>query len=270
MTLVLLPGAVAQQQGQGQGQQQQKPPEPGPAGQPPGVQPAQPAVNPEEEDAYKAFFNLGNADPAAVISSGEEFLSKFPGSRYREMVYSRLTQAYMSTDQLDKFIVAGEKALEINPNNVDVLSALSYGMLRRFNANDLDAEQKLIKVENYSKKGIELLTTLPKPELITEEDFARAKNQKLAMCHSGLGFSYFFRQRYADAVTEFQQATEIVADPDPVDFYLLGASYQNSRRLEEAANAFGRCSEIDGPMQDRCKQAADRVKKLAAQEAPKP
>ena len=38
----------------------------------------------------------------------------------------------------------------------------------------LDADQKLNKAEAYGKKAIGLITNLPKPATITEEDFAKA------------------------------------------------------------------------------------------------
>lgn len=258
--------AVQQQPGQGQGQGQQPPPPPAPGtlpGQP--AAPAQPAVNPEEENAYKAFFDLkGTADEQAMISSGEAFLKKFPESRYRESVYSRLTQAYLNVGQLDKMLVAGEKALEINANDVDVLSVLSFGMLRRFNRDDLDAEQKLEKAERYAKRGIDILNVLAKPEAMTEENFVRAKNEKLSMCHSGLGLSYLHRQRYVDSIAAFEHATTLAPSPDPTDLYLLGILYEATKRYADAATTFTKCSEPPWAWQDRCKQGAEKNKKLAA------
>jgi tetratricopeptide (TPR) repeat protein len=256
--------ALQQQPAKGQGQQQQ----PAPA---PGVQPgqttppAQPAVNPEEENAYKAFFDLKAAgDEKAMVASGEEFLKKFPQSRYRESVYSRLTQGYLNMGQLDKMLVAGEKALEINPDDVDVLSVLSFGMLRRFNREDLDAEQKLEKTERYAKHAIGLLNAMTKPETMIEENFVRAKNEKLSMCNSGLGLSYLHRQRYADSITAFEQATTLAPSPDPTDQYLLGVLYEATKRYADAAATFGKCGESVWAWQDRCKSGAEKNKKLAA------
>lgn len=256
--------SAQQQPAQGQGQQQQPPPAPGVQPGQPAV-PAQPPVNKEEEDAYKAFFELKAAgNEQAMVASGEEFLKKFPESRYRESVYSRLAQAHLNLGELDKMQAAGEKALEINPDDVDVLAVLSFGMLRRFNREDLDAEQKLERTERYAKHAIGLLNTMAKPEAMTEEIFLRAKNEKLAMCNSGLGLSFLHRQRYTESIAAFEQATTLVPNPDPTDLYLLGVLYEATKRYADAASTFTKCGEPSWTWQDRCKQGAEKNKKLAA------
>lgn len=270
MAVLATGSTLAQQAGQQPPPPQQPPQQPGQTATPP----ATPPVNQEEEDAYKAFYEAKGSDPVAIIAAGEGFLKKFPESRYRESVYSRLAQAYLNSDdpqKLEKLAVAAEKALQLNPDNVDVLSVYSYSMLRRFDPNALDAEQKLNKAETTAKHGIELLNSMQKPAAITDEDFARAKNEKLAMCRSGLGLAYLHRQRYTDATTELEQATTLISNPDPTDLWLLALVYQGSKRYQEAAGAFGRCSEIEWPWKDRCKTNAANAKKMADQAgAPKP
>jgi tetratricopeptide (TPR) repeat protein len=257
-------GTLLAQYGQ---QQQQNPPTPPPTpGQP--AAPAAPPVNKEEEDAYKKFFEFKGA-PTEQIPLGEEFLKKFPESRYRESVYSRLTTDYLATNQEDKMFNAGEKTLEMNPDNVDVLALLAMVIPRRTNTTALDADQRLTKAENYGKKAIVLIPALPKPSTVTEEDFTKAKNEKLSMCHSGLGFIYYLRGKYLDSATELTESTKLTAAPDPADFFVLGAAYEQAKKLDDAVAAYGKCSEIPGPIQARCKQSQDAAKKKAAAQ-PKP
>ena len=280
--LVFLPAALAQQgqrqgQGQGQPQQQQPPRQPGTPGQaapaqPTPAQPAAPPVNPEEEAAYKAFFDLKETEVDLKIQRGEEFLKKFPESRYRDSVYSTLLSAYVWVQQPDKVLATGEKALQLNPDNLTVLATMGRVLPRLTRSADLDAEQKLEKAEKYSKHAIELLGNIQKPDNLTEEDFTKAKNEMLAMCHSGLGFTYIHRQRYPDSVTALEQATTLIPDADPSDFFLLGVAYQETKRFSDAVKAFGRCSEETWALQERCKQSMEQAKKLAAAQpaAPKP
>jgi tetratricopeptide (TPR) repeat protein len=269
--LLVVPWAMAQQQGQDQ--QPPKPPVPPgqTAGQQPPATPAEPAtppVNPEEEAGYKAFFDVPKAEHARAIEVGEEFLKKFPESRYREAVYTRLVTSYLNTDQVDKMYVTGEKALAINASNADVLAMLAFAVPRRLNSSDLDAAQKLAKMESYGKKAIEVIIAMPKPETLTEEEFAKAKADKLSMAHSGLGMVNYHRQRFADMATEFEEATKLNPSPDPVDFYLLGVAYQQTRRWADAVTAYEKCSE-SGPLMDRCKNSLANAKKMAAAAAPK-
>jgi len=270
LALALLAGSLAAQS-YGQGQQPPKQPapptQPGQAPAPPET-PAAPVVNAEEEAAYKAFFELKPEPPDTVIQKGEEFLKKFPESRYREAVYSKLTTAYLSINDTEKMMIAGEKALELNPNDVDVLPLLALVVSRRAQAGSLDFDQKIAKADKYARQAITLLAEIPKPATMTDEEFAGAKNQKLSMAHSALGMVYFQQQKYADAVGEFEQATTLIPGADPVDYFLLGLCLQQTKRFADAATAFEKCS-ASPVMQSRCKPLIDQAKKqAAAQPAP--
>jgi len=270
LALVLLAGTVAAQ-GYGQGQQPPKQPapptQPGQAAAQPAT-PAAPIVNAEEEAAYKALFDLKPDPPDAVIQKGEEFLKTFPESRYREAVYSKLTTAYLAINDMDKMFAAGEKALELNPNDVDVLPLMALVVSRRAQPGSLDFDQKIAKAEKYARQSIALLAEIVKPVNMTDEEFAGAKSQKLSMAHSGLGMVFFQRQKYADAVGEFEQATTLIPSADPVDYFLLGLCLQQTKRYSDAATAFEKCA-VSPVMQNRCKPAVDQAKKqAAAQPAP--
>lgn len=230
------------------------------------TEPAPPPVNQAEEDDYKAFFEAPRDQIQKQVELGEAFLTKYPDSRYRSSVYTRLVSAYFSLGDVDKLFVTAEKALEINPDNVDVLSLVSYAVPRRIGPDDLDKEMKLKKVEEYSKHCVEVLNAIAKPETLTEEEFARAKNDKLAMAHSGLGMINYHRQNFAGMAAEFEQATQLTASPDPSDFYLLGIALRQLSRFGDAATAFGKCAASPWQLQDRCKQEmADAQKKAAVQ-----
>lgn len=259
------------------GAQQPPPPKPPtPPAQPgqtaPPAQPAQPErppVNQEEEDAYKAFYEANKEDPEGLVRLGEEFAKKFPESRYLASIYSKLVTAYLATQQVEKMFAAGEKALELNPDNVDVLPLLGWVMPRRFDPNALDAQQKLEKAEQYSQRGIELLEALQKPAEIAEEQFTQAKKEKLAMCHSGLGLVNLHRQKFPDAIKELETATQLSANPDPIDYFLLGVAYQQTQRFSDAVSAFEKCGSFPSQLQDRCKAGLEEAKKRAASQ-PKP
>lgn len=266
LAVLFLPGwMAAQSQGSGQQGGQQQPQQPTLKPAPlPGQEAPAPAVNPEEEAAYKAFFEV-KADPRKRIELGEDFVKKYPQSKYLEGVYSALTTAYLTVGDEAHMFANADRALALNPNDVDVISLLALVTPRRVDTNSLDADQKLRKAENYARQGILLLGTMDKPATISEEDFQKAKNEKLAMCHSGLGLVEFHRQKFADSASELEKATQLAANPDPVDFFILGLSYQQTSRAGDAVTAFGRCATTaQGPFQERCKQFEERAKKAAA------
>jgi tetratricopeptide (TPR) repeat protein len=230
---------------------------------------AQPKVNKAEEDAYKAFYESRGTNPGAVIQSGELFVAKFPTSRYVGYVYGQLSSAYFSSGQEDKMFSSGAKALELNPDNTDVLALMAMAMPRRVNSKTADAPQQLQKAEGYARHAIELIPNLPKPEGITDEEFEKAKNEQLSMAHSGLGIVDFNRQKYGDARTELTQAVQLAGTPDPVDEYVLGIADVQTSHFADAVTAFGKCSD-SGPLSQQCKARGEDAKKKAATELSAP
>jgi len=124
--------------------------------------------------------------------------------------------------------------------------------------------QTLAKAEQYSKQAMEVAPTLTKPEGMTDETFASAKNQALAMAHSGLGLVYVRRGKNAEAIPELEQAIKVDPNPDPVNFYLLGMANKATSHFDDAVAAFNKCVAMAGPMQGTCKAQADDAKKLGA------
>lgn len=228
------------------------------------------AVGKDEAKAYKAFYDARNGDPMKVIELGEGFIAKYPMSIYVGAVYSTLASAYLSTSQPDKMVEAGQKALEINPDNVDVLPLLAWAIPRRVTGQTADGPQQLAKAEDYAKHGIQLLTTIPKPAEMDDAAFTKVKNEKLAMCHDGLGVAEVKTGKYDDAIADLNQSVELSDTPDPVDFYLLGVANEATSHFTDATTAFTKCSTA-GPFQAQCKSGLDEVKKKSQNslEAPK-
>ncbi|HEX4001681.1 MAG TPA: tetratricopeptide repeat protein [Candidatus Acidoferrales bacterium] len=224
-----------------------------------------PKVDPKEEAAYKAFFDAPLQDADKKIQLGEDFAKTFPNSRYMESVYSLLAQAYYAKQDWNNLYLTSDKALAINPDDVDMLTLVGWVIPHVITPDTPDANKQLDKAETYEKRAIKDIPTLPKPPGMTDEQFATAKSEKAAEAHSGLGLVYFRRQNYDDAAKELQQATQTNPNPDATDFYALGASFQNAGHYTEAADAYTRCSQIMGSLQDTCKQNADKAKQLAAQ-----
>ncbi len=237
--------------------------------QPPAATPAAPGgaakappVNKAEEDAYKALYAARTGSPATQIQMGEEFVTKFPQSHYLMGVYSQLTTAYYAEGQEDKMFVAGSKAVELNPDNVDVLALLAMAMPRRVKSTTPDAQQQYQKAEGYARHAIELIPNLTKPETVDDATFEKAKNDKLSMAHSGLGLINLQHQKFEDARTELTQAVQLSSTPDPVDYYLLGNADVQASYYNDAVAAYEKCA-ASGPLVAQCKARAESAKKDA-------
>jgi tetratricopeptide (TPR) repeat protein len=262
--------AAAQSSQSGQGGQSQPPAQQTDKSKTPEVAPltldAAPPVNAEEDAAYKAFQAVNVNDTAKKIEIGEAFLLKYPSSRYKSPVYGTLTYAYLQAGNTQKMQEYGEKEIALAPNDVSTLALLAQTLPRglRGSASTPEAVQVLAKAEQYSKQAIEITPTLPKPENLTDEAFASAKNQTLAMAHSGLGLVYVRRGKNAEAIPELEVAVKIDPNPDPVNYYLLGMANKITSHFDDAIAAFNKCAAMTGPMQGTCKAQAEDAKKLGA------
>jgi len=220
-------------------------------------------INKAEEAAYKNVLAAQGGDPAMQIQIGEDFITKFPMSKYVGGVYGLLTTAYYTTGNTDKMFAAGAKSLELNPDNVDVLALLAMAIPRRVKSNTPDGPQQLQKAEVYAHHAIELIPSLTKPETVDDATFEKAKNDKLALCHSGLGLLDIGHQKFDDARTELTQAVQLATSPDPVDYYLLGNADDQASFLNGAIAAYDKCA-ATGPLVTQCKAREDSVKKKVA------
>ena len=224
---------------------------------------APPPVNAEEDAAIQAFRAAPITDMAKKDQLGEEFLQKYPQSRYRPEVYSLLVRGYLSLNQVDKMEVAGDKEIELNPNDAQTLAIVGSTLPRVMGASTPEPQKRLDKAEQYSKKALEVLPTLVKPAELSDTDFLKAKDQTSALAYSGLGLVAFRRQKFAEAIPNFEQAVKLDPLPDPVNLYLLGISNEKTSHFDDAVSAFTKCAAVPGVLQATCKTGADEAKKMA-------
>jgi tetratricopeptide (TPR) repeat protein len=256
--------------GQGQPAQQQPPPQQNTKDKQPNAAPlsmdAAPPASAEEEAAYKAIDTAPATDVNKKIQLAEDFLQKYPQSRYKPMLYQTLVSGYFATQQVPKLLDVGDKEIQMNPNDAPVLAVVAQTIARTFNAKAPDAEQQLEKAEQYSKRAIEVVPTLPKPVNLTDDAFVTAKNETLGMAHGGLGLVYIRKAKYQEAISELEQSikSDAQAQPDPVNYYLLGLANDKTSHFEAAATAFTKCAAIQSSLQATCKGGAEESKKHAS------
>ena len=220
--------------------------------------------DPKEEAAYQAFHKASDQDPDKKIHLGIAFLAKYQKDRYSQAVYEELSQTYYNKKDLPSFYTYSEKGLSLFPDDVHLLALSGWVAPRAFDSHDPDADKKLDKAESYEKHALDVLGTLVKPDGVTDEQFAQFKTGESAVAHSGLGMIFFRREQYEQSVKELEIATKNQATPDSTDYFILGADLENLGRYKDAAEAFNRCAQMPGAMQDNCKKyAADATQRAA-------
>jgi len=235
-----------------------------PQGAPLTLEPAAPPVNAEEDAAIKTFREAKNDDLTKKNQMADEFLSKYPQSRYRPEVYAWQVQYFRSKGDIDKMEAAADKQLALYPNDPQTLAAVGATLPRAMNANTQEPAKRLAKAEQMCQKALELLPTIAKPEGMPDDMFQKAKDQTAAMAYSGLGTVEFRRGKFADAIPNFEKSVRMDPQPDPVDFYLLAFCNQKTSHFDDAVAAYQKCAAIPGGMQSTCTQGAEEAKKLAA------
>jgi tetratricopeptide (TPR) repeat protein len=234
-------------------------------------QPAKPAISKAQESDYKAYYDARLGDPNHAIALGEAFLAKYPDSPYLFAVYSAQAGYYFQTSQTPKMLEVGAKALVLNPDDVDVLPLMAYAIPRQVTGKTPDGPDQMKKAAGYAHHGIDLVSTMVKPTSMDDAAFAKLRNEKLYMCHSGLGTIGIKTGQYAGAAAELNQAVALTSTPDMVDFYLLGVADEQTSHFTEAISAYTKCSANGSSMQGACKAGLTETKDKAKNnlEAPK-
>ena len=127
----------------------------------------------EEYQAYMAMNN--EKDPNQKLSLADAFVQKFPDSDFKDMAYFQKMAAYQQLGKVVEALDAGHKALEINPDSLDVIN-LEATLIPyyTFKAGDSAGTEMLSRAETDVKHGLDLLAKLTKPENVKPEDWDKA------------------------------------------------------------------------------------------------
>jgi tetratricopeptide (TPR) repeat protein len=221
----------------------------------------------DEVAAFQAFSK--EQQPAKKIQLGNKFLQKYPKSPLAERIDVGMMNVYdAQQDWKDTYLFA-DNALALKPDDVDVLTTVAWTIPHVYTPKDPDADDELKKAEQYANHALEVLAKIPKPPNMNDTQFTASKAKRYVQAHSALGLVYFRRENYDSSEKELEQSTKDNPTPDPTDLYVLGADLQNLNRYGDAADAFHRCGQIAGALQEQCNQYADAAKRQADLSKPK-
>jgi tetratricopeptide (TPR) repeat protein len=208
----------------------------------------------EQGGAYDKF--LKQKDPAKKIELGNSFLDKYPKSPLAERVDVGMMDVYRGQRDWRNSYAFADRALALAPDDVDVLTTIGWTIPHVYSPDDPDADQELAKAETFAKHALDVLAKMPKPTGMSDPQFAAAKAKRTFQAHSALGLVYFRREDYDKSASELELATRGNPIQDQTDLFVLGTDLQNLNRFTEAADVFGGCARIAGPLQDQCKDGA--------------
>jgi tetratricopeptide (TPR) repeat protein len=179
----------------------------------------------EEYDAFQAMAT--EKDPHKRISLGEAFLQKYTDSDFKDLADVTLMGAYQQLGDTAKATDAARKALQVNPDNLQALSYVSFVFPFVFKSDDPDSVSRLSQAENDARHGMEVLQKLPKPAQVTDEQFNQYVKGQRAVFNGLIGFVALQRKDYPAAISSLKAAVED-SPSDIYAFYRLGVAYISS------------------------------------------
>jgi tetratricopeptide (TPR) repeat protein len=176
--------------------------------------------NPAEYNAYMAA--VQTADPNGKAIALEGFLQQYSGSVVKEDALEQLMAAYQQANNLPKVMDAAARLLQVNADNLRGLAMLSY--LKWQQAQQTQNPQSLVEAGQYADRGLKALQTAPKPDGVSDADFAKMKAEMGTIFNSVSGVAALQAKNYAQAQQLLGQAVK--ANPgDLNNVYSLAISY---------------------------------------------
>jgi len=227
--------------------------------QQPAKQP-QPKSKPEVE----AIMAVQNAtDPEARVKAAEDLITKFKDTEFKEWALQMETISYQQKNDFDNMLIAGERTLEANPDNVVVLVTLAQSIPQRTKEFDLDKEEKLKKAENYAKKAQTLIPNLAKFNAqISDDEWSGYKKSAMAQVHEALGIIAFTRKNYQAAEQALKAAVDVSPQPDSTTLYRLAMVYTAQSKYDDAIAALDKSIAAGGVKMGGKDLAAEQKAKI--------
>ncbi len=216
----------------------------------------------EELDAYLQIAT--GQDPQRVINNTESFASQYPQSELLGMAYQYQMLAYEQAHDFQGLLHAGDKALQLQRDNVNALLSLANAIPNGL-ANRSDSADLLGRAEEYAHRALQGIDRMRVPLEISLERWESLKGEMEAQGHEALGQVAMKRNQLQVAVSEFEIATLNNPKPRGSQFYRLGMAYASIGNKDRAEMALRRAADL-GP--DALRELAEReLKELTNKES---
>jgi tetratricopeptide (TPR) repeat protein len=214
--------------------------------------------SPKELEALKAW--QGAKTPDERIQAIENVLTNFADTEFKIFLLQDALQVEVNKGDFAQVVFYGDRLLEADPKNAIGLVTLGGETARHTREFDLDKEEKLAKADKYSKAALDAAKTMIKPRPdITDEQWEGVKKDIQAQAYEALGQAALLRKKYDDSIADYKQALAVQATPDPSTWVRLGQAYEESGKLDDAADAFDKA--INAPNVNPKVKAVAQAKK---------
>ncbi|HEV1285168.1 MAG TPA: hypothetical protein VNU44_07655 [Bryobacteraceae bacterium] len=199
-------------------------------------------------------------EPAKRLEMLRSLQERNPKSPYAENVPAECFAIYHKLNQMDKALALADQTLAADPDNVDMLMAVSGYHFGREEAREQVVANMVHVVEVLKKK--------PRPDSLGEEDWAKKKSQVLGSAYYMGGVFSSITGQYGRADQMLRAALPLIAGDatqEATAFYQLGvANYhladRDPSRAKEALAFWRRCASIRSNFQAQAMKNAESVR----------
>lgn len=193
------------------------------------------------------------ANKAALLKALEE---RAPESKYLSQAYGVYFLALAQSGDIAGAVPVAEKAIASGQGTEEMLASVSDFYMRQ--------NKEPQKVLDYSSKLIELASTRPKPDGVSDADWQKRKNYFLGAGHWFTGALLVSQSKYAEGDKSLRTALPLLDGNDEIKagaLYNLGIANQGLKNYPEAMKFYEQCAAIQSPFQPL---AANVLKTLKA------
>jgi tetratricopeptide (TPR) repeat protein len=228
----------------------------------------------KSQDEMKAYQDAASkTDPAQLEAAADDFAAKYPSSDLRGQLYIRAMTLYGQSNNTDKVIECGRKAIAADPTNPVPLVQVASALAESTRETDLDREQRLAEAAKDAHAAIDNIDTgLLVPANADPAKVDAAKHTILSMAYDTLGMVDLNKADYASAEKNLQQAiSQSSANPEAVLYLRLSVAQDKLKQYPQAldsANKAVQYAKEGSPAQNLAKQQQSRLQKLMTAEQP--
>ncbi len=198
-------------------------------------------------------------DAAERARLATEFLENHPDSGLTAFAHRILANAAYQRNDIENFILHGEKVILELPKTPELLVPLAYLYSER---------RESVKATKYAEAALPLLEQTARPAGIGSLQWVTDRQGLKADAHYALGRSHLeMRMQSVGSPEELEQAVEHLNQTLELDAghgyaaFRLGFAHRRSRDFEAALAAYARACVIEGPAAGPARKHLERVHK---------
>ena len=191
---------------------------------------------------------LQTADTGKRIELSEALWQRNPKSEYMVKLAQLEFDAYRQAKDTEKALATCERVFTVDQSNEDMLI---------FAADEWAKKKDQDKVIAYSTKVVEVLATKPKPEGVSDADWANKKSMLSGLANLLAGSTYLDQKKLKEADAALRAGLPQVAANEQLKaaiLFNLGIANHRLKNMADAIKFTEQCAAIKGPYQAKASQ----------------